>query len=109
MSKIVLLSIFFLFIIVSCLSATDSNTVILGYGCAKCNQVLEGDTQEDSVLCEESAEKLNDLINTVCSSNSECSGRCSIDLCKGLEIGFACEDCINNNYPTIFYICQNDV
>lgn len=106
--KIILLSVIGMILTTSCLSATDSNTVILGYGCTKCNQVLEGDLREDSVLCQESAVKLIDLTDTVCAEDSKCFGRCKIDLCDGLEIGFACEGCVINSYPSVFYTCQND-
>lgn len=106
--KIILLTLISMIIMTSCLSATDSNTVVLGYGCTKCNQVLEGDLREDSVLCQESAKKLINLTNTVCTEDSQCFGRCKIDLCDGLEIGFACEECVVSNYPSVFYICQND-
>jgi hypothetical protein len=106
--KIILLTVLGAILTAGCLSATDSNTVVLGYGCTKCNQVLEGDLREDSVLCKESAKKLIVLTNTVCSENSECFGRCKIDLCDGLEIGFICENCVVDNYPSVFYMCQND-
>lgn len=106
--KIILLTMIGTILTAGCLSATDSNTVVLGYGCTKCNQVLEGDLIEDSVLCHDSAKKLINLTDTVCSENSECVGRCKIDLCNGLAIGFACEDCVISNYPSVFYICQND-
>jgi hypothetical protein len=106
--KIILLTVLGVILTIGCLSATDSNTVVLEYGCTKCNQVLEGDLREDSIFCKESAKKLIDLTNTVCSENSECFGRCKIDLCDGLEIGFVCENCVVDNYPSVFYICQND-
>lgn len=106
-----------LIILSALISGCSEETVSLGYQCINCRDVLDGfnvtlEPIEEINFCDQTNNKLYNLIAFACSKEAcNCFEKKSTQDRFCLECGLlpGAEECLKENFESIYYTCYNDV